>query len=88
MVKIRLALHGAKKKPFYKIVVADSRFPRNGRFIENIGFFNPNINQKSKKINLNLNRIDYWIKNGAKMSERIKTIIKKIKKNNFLHNKN
>ena len=52
MVKIRLVLQGSKKKPFYKIVVADSRFPRNGRFIEQVGFFNPNTTNKEKKINL------------------------------------
>ncbi|CAL4043008.1 30S ribosomal protein S16 [Buchnera aphidicola (Phyllaphis fagi)] len=84
MVKIRLALHGSKKKPFYKIIVTDSRFPRNGRFIENIGFFNPNVHNKAKKINLNINRMDYWVKNGAILSNRIKYFIKVIKKNNIL----
>ncbi|CAL4322364.1 30S ribosomal protein S16 [Buchnera aphidicola] len=76
MVKIRLVLQGSKKKPFYKIVVADSRFPRNGRFIEQIGFFNPNTKDQTKKIHFNVNRIQYWIKNGAKLSDRTKYLIK------------
>lgn len=75
MVKIRLSLHGAKKKPFYKIVVTDSRFPRNGRFIEQVGFFDPKIKEKSKNTTINIDRINFWIKNGANLSNRVKKLI-------------
>ncbi|QCI19953.1 MAG: 30S ribosomal protein S16 [Buchnera aphidicola (Brevicoryne brassicae)] len=76
MVKIRLARYGTKKRPFYKMVVADSRFSRDGRFIEHVGYFNPIAKGKSEKIKLNLNRIEYWKNQGAQMSERTKKIIK------------
>lgn len=76
MVKIRLARYGTKKRPFYKIVVADSRFSRDGRFIERIGYFDPIAKDKSKKIQLNLDRIQHWNNQGAQMSERTKKIIK------------
>jgi small subunit ribosomal protein S16 len=75
MVKIRLARYGAKKRPFYKMVVADSRCSRNGKFIENIGYFNPIAKGKSEKIKLNLDRIAYWQKKGAQMSARTKKIV-------------
>ncbi|CAL4323721.1 30S ribosomal protein S16 [Buchnera aphidicola] len=75
MVKIRLARHGAKKRPFYKIVVADSRFSRDGRFIERIGYFNPIAKAQSKNIVFNLERIKHWIQKGAKMSDRVKKLI-------------
>ncbi|WP_343128066.1 30S ribosomal protein S16 [Buchnera aphidicola (Takecallis taiwana)] len=78
MVKIRLSLQGTKKKPFYKIIVADSRSPRDGKFIEQLGFFHPNTTQK---ISLNMKRIEYWIKNGALPTKKIKKLIKIIKKN-------
>ncbi|QNS02063.1 MAG: 30S ribosomal protein S16 [Buchnera aphidicola (Pentalonia nigronervosa)] len=76
MVKIRLARYGSKKRPFYKIVAADSRFPRDGRFIENLGYFNPISKTIDKTLKLNLNRIEYWKNNGAQMSERVKKLIK------------
>ncbi|WP_422667308.1 30S ribosomal protein S16 [Buchnera aphidicola] len=76
MVKIRLARHGTKKRPFYKMIIADSRFSRNGRFIEKIGYFNPIATGQSSKIQVNIPRIEYWIKKGAQMSERVKKIIK------------
>ncbi|QCI23920.1 30S ribosomal protein S16 [Buchnera aphidicola (Macrosiphoniella sanborni)] len=76
MVKIRLSRYGTKKRPFYKIIVADSRFPRNGRFIERIGFFNPIAKGKSETLKINLERVQYWINQGAQMSERSKKLIK------------
>ncbi|QCI22248.1 30S ribosomal protein S16 [Buchnera aphidicola] len=76
MVKIRLSRYGTKKRPFYKMVVADSRFSRDGRFIERIGYFDPIAKIKSKKIQLNLDRLNYWKNQGAQMSERTKKIIK------------
>ncbi|AEO08738.1 30S ribosomal protein S16 [Buchnera aphidicola str. Ak (Acyrthosiphon kondoi)] len=80
MVKIRLSRYGTKKRPFYKMVVADSRFSRNGRFIERIGYFNPIAKGKSEKLKLDLKRIKYWIDQGAQMSERTKKLIKSINK--------
>ncbi|QCI24449.1 30S ribosomal protein S16 [Buchnera aphidicola (Muscaphis stroyani)] len=80
MVKIRLSRYGIKKRPFYKIVVADSRFPRNGRFIERIGYFDPISKSLLGSLQINLNRVEYWIKKGALISERAKKLIQ-IQKN-------
>ena len=63
---------GAKKRPFYKIVVADSRRPRDGKFIEKVGFFNPLLpKDKKERLNLDIERIKYWLAQGAQPSERI-----------------
>ncbi|VFP87080.1 30S ribosomal protein S16 [Candidatus Erwinia haradaeae] len=80
MVTIRLARHGAKKRPFYQVVVTNSRYPRNGRFIERVGFFNPIASGHAKPLHLNIERINYWIKQGASVSDRVQMLIKKIKK--------
>ena len=67
---------GAKKRPFYKIVVADSRFPRDGRFIEKVGFFNPLLPKtKKERINLKIERIKHWIGKGAKPTLRVSRIL-------------
>ena len=67
---------GAKKRPFYKIVVADSRFPRDGRFIEKVGFFNPLLpKSKKERINLEVERIKHWISKGAKPTLRVSRIL-------------
>ncbi|WDI78648.1 30S ribosomal protein S16 [Candidatus Purcelliella pentastirinorum] len=79
MIRIRLALNGAKKKPFYNIIVTDKRNPRNGRFIEKIGFLNSITKNKIKNIKINMKRLEYWKKTGAKLSKRLKYSIKKIK---------
>ena len=76
MVSIRLTRGGAKKRPFYHIVVTDSRNRRDGRFIERLGFFNPSACGKEVKLNLNQDRIDYWVSKGAKASERVASLIK------------
>ncbi|QCI18928.1 30S ribosomal protein S16 [Buchnera aphidicola] len=81
MVKIRLARHGNKKRPFYKMVASDSRFARDGRFIEQLGYFNPLSKNISTAIKLNIDRIIYWQKNGAQISERSKNLIKLFRKN-------
>jgi small subunit ribosomal protein S16 len=76
MLKIRLSMGGAKKRPVYKIVVADSRFPRDGRFIEKVGFFNPLLPKtKKERVNLEVDRIKHWISKGAKPTLRVSRIL-------------
>jgi len=74
-VKIRLKRLGAKKAPFYRVVVADERFSRNGRFIEEIGYFNPCTEPADLKIDAE--KAAQWIKNGAQPTETVKTLLKK-----------
>jgi small subunit ribosomal protein S16 len=76
MVTIRLARGGAKKRPFYKVVVTDSRNRRDGKYIERIGFFNPVARGKEVRLNLNGERVDYWLSQGAQTSERVASLIK------------
>lgn len=76
MVTIRLSRTGAKKRPFYHIVVTDSRNKRDGRSIERVGFFNPVATGKEQKLNIDTARVDYWIANGAKASERVTRLLK------------
>lgn len=80
MVVIRLARGGAKKRPFYHIVVADRRSPRDGRYIERIGYFNPIAQGQAKELELDLARVEHWIKQGAQPSERVESLIKQAKK--------
>ena len=76
MLKIRLSMGGAKKRPIYKIVVADSRFPRDGRFIEKLGFFNPIVPKNKKdRISLEIDRIKHWLSKGAKPTLRVSRIL-------------
>lgn len=77
MVKIRLSRNGTKKNPCYKIIVTDSRSPRNGRFIEKLGFFNSTTNN-IKPNHVKIERVNYWINKGAKISSRVNYILKKI----------
>lgn len=76
MVTIRLARTGAKKRPFYHLVVTDSRNPRDGRYIERVGFFNPVAKGNEEKLRLENERIEYWISTGAQPSERVAKLIK------------
>ncbi len=76
MVTIRLARAGAKKRPFYHIVAADSRSPRDGRYIERLGFFNPIASGREEKLKLEQERIDYWLSQGAQPTERVAGLIK------------
>lgn len=78
MVVIRLARGGAKKRPFYRVVVADKRNARDGRFIEQIGTFNPSA--KQDKVRLELARVDHWIGEGAQPSETVAHLIKNQRK--------
>ena len=75
MVKIRLRSMGAKKAPFYRIVVADSRYPRDGRFIEEIGTYNPVVNPAELKVDVD--RAQAWIKTGAQPTETVRDLLKK-----------
>ncbi|NVK01094.1 MAG: 30S ribosomal protein S16 [Oceanospirillaceae bacterium] len=80
MVTIRLSRGGAKKKPFYHITVADSRFARDSRFIERVGFFNPVARGQEEKLRLDLERVDYWVSKGAQMSDRVGQLVKEARK--------
>ena len=75
MVKIRLRRMGAKKAPYYRIVVADSRAPRDGRFIEEVGTYNPDA--EGEKLKVNMDRVQYWIANGAQPTDTVKALLKK-----------
>ena len=75
MVKIRLRRMGAKKAPFYRVVVADSRYPRDGRFIEEVGYYDPMTNPATVK--LDNEKIAKWIANGAQPTETVKALLKK-----------
>ena len=75
MVKIRLKRLGAKKAPFYRIVVADSRYPRDGRFIEELAYYNPTTNPADIKIDVE--KAQTWVKNGAQPTETVKSLLKK-----------
>lgn len=80
MVTIRLQRGGAKKRPFYQLVVADSRRARNGRFIENIGFFNPTAQGQAERLRIDLDRVEYWVGVGAGLSDRVASLVKEAKK--------
>jgi small subunit ribosomal protein S16 len=75
MVKLRLARHGAKKRPFYRIVAVDERSPRDGRFLEQLGYFDPKTDPPNVKVDLD--RADYWIGHGAAPSPTVATLLKK-----------
>lgn len=74
-VKIRLRRMGAKKAPFYRVVVADSRYPRDGRFIEEIGFYDPTKNPSM--VQIDAEKTKKWLANGAQPTETVKTLLKK-----------
>lgn len=76
MVVIRLARGGAKKNPYYRIVVSDQRFKSTGRFIEKLGFYNPSARGNEEKIRLDQARVDYWVSQGAQLSPRVKKVVK------------
>lgn len=80
MVKIRLARTGAKKRPFYHVVVTDIRNKRDGRYIERIGFFNPVAQGKEEKLRIDTSRVDHWVSVGAQMSDRVKSLVKTARK--------
>jgi len=79
MVKIRLARTGAKKRPFYHVVVTDSRNARDGRYIERVGFFNPVARGQEETLRIDTDRIDHWIGQGAQTSDRVAKLIEQNK---------
>ncbi|MGF6147037.1 30S ribosomal protein S16 [Kingella potus] len=76
MVVIRLARGGSKKRPFYSVVVTDSRNRRDGRFIERVGFYNPVANDKQERVRLNGERLNHWVGQGAQVSDAVTKLIK------------
>ncbi len=80
MVSIRLSRAGAKKRPFYHLVVTDSRNRRDGRYIERVGYFNPVGRDHEENLRIDLERIDYWIGQVAQPSDRVKSLIKSHRK--------
>ena len=76
MVIVRLAKSGAKKNPYYFITVADSRKPRDGAFIERLGFFNPSAKGSEERMRFNIERLDHWIGQGAQLSDKVKELAK------------
>ena len=77
MVVIRLARGGSKNRPFYNVVVADSRCRRDGRFIERVGFYNPVATENTEALRLNQERISYWTGTGAQLSDTVARLVKK-----------
>jgi small subunit ribosomal protein S16 len=80
MVKIRLSRGGSKKRPFYHLTVTDSRSSRDGRFIERVGFFNPVARGQEERLRVDSERVDYWVGQGAQVSDRVKSLIKEAAK--------
>lgn len=80
MVVIRLSRGGSKKRPFYQVVVADSRSPRDGRYIQRVGFFNPLAKGQAPRLELDLEAIEAWTNKGAQLSDRVTSLVKEAKK--------
>ncbi len=80
MVSIRLSRGGSKRRPFYQVVVSDSRSSRDGRYIERVGFFNPGASGATEEFRLDADRIDYWLSKGAQPTDRVASLIKATKK--------
>lgn len=82
-VRIRMKKIGRKHRPFYRICVMDSRVHREGKAIEEVGWYDTSISDKSKRVKVNLERVEYWVSVGASMSDRVATLVKKVKTNSF-----
>lgn len=80
MVVIRLSRGGSKKRPFYHLTVADQRNPRDGRFIERVGFFNPVARGQEERLRIDQERVDYWVNKGAQPSDRVTALLKEAAK--------
>ena len=82
-VRIRMKRMGRRHRPFYRVCVMDSRKPRNGRAIEEVGHYDPMVRDKARRVELKLDRIDYWLSVGAQPSDKVAVLIKKVKLNKF-----
>ena len=80
MVTIRLARAGAKKRPFYHVVATEKSSPRDGRFIERLGYYNPNAKGAEQKLVVDTARVEHWTKNGAQVSDRVTFLLKGLPK--------
>jgi small subunit ribosomal protein S16 len=78
MVKIRLTRGGAKKRPFYHIVVTDQRNKRDGRSIERVGFYNPVAKGNEKRVELDTERVKHWVSHGAQLTEKVSALVKEV----------
>lgn len=82
-VRIRMKRIGRTHRPFYRICVMDSRVHREGKAIEEVGWYDTSIHDKSKRVSIKLDRVDYWVSVGAKLSDKVATLVKKVKMNKF-----
>ena len=80
MVKIRLTRGGAKKRPFYHVIVTDQRSARDGRNIERVGYYNPVAAGNEKRVELDVARVDHWVGNGAQLTEKVRNLYKEVAK--------
>jgi small subunit ribosomal protein S16 len=80
MVTIRLSRGGSKKRPYYHITVTDSRMSRDGRYIERLGFFNPQARGQEVRLRLDNERVDHWVGQGAQLSDRVRNLVKEAAK--------
>ena len=78
MISLRLSRYGAKKRAFYRLVAADRRFPRDGRFLEQLGTYDPNANPA--KLNFKMDRVTYWMDHGAKPSTTVRTLLRELRR--------
>ncbi len=76
MVKIRLTRGGAKKRPFYHIIVTDHRNKRDGRSLERVGFYNPVAQGNEKRVELNIERVNHWVSEGAQLTDKVRMLVK------------
>ena len=82
-VRIRMKRIGRTHRPFYRICVMDSRVHREGKAIEEIGFYDTSVHDKAKRVSIKLDRVDYWVSVGASLSDKVATLVKKVKTNKF-----
>lgn len=82
-VRIRMKRMGRKHRPFYRICIMDQRTARDGKAIEEVGFYDTSVRDKSQRVSLKMDRIDYWLSVGAQPSEKVNALIRKVKKGQF-----
>lgn len=82
-VRIRMKRMGRKHRPFFRICIMDARSPRDGKAIEEVGYYDPMVSDKSQRVSLKMDRVDHWISVGAQPSENVATLIKKVRNNKF-----